>query len=132
MGPRQPRSLQTRPGHSSRGDHQRISGCLRTRSRAIRVVRLGRYFGRWFPCLRDIAEELLLDLPLTELVAAAETENLTRPQLDGTARLFGGWSFGRRYSAHNLPSSLKKKLLDHALKSPNQDKVERAKRAFAP
>ncbi len=90
--------------------------------------------GPWsgFPSYEEIAEKLLLEYPTPDLVAAAETEALTEPQLEGAARLFGGWPFGKNRPTDQkaLPAALKKKLLDHALKSTDQDKLQRARSAF--
>jgi len=104
-----------------------------------RILRLFAWFGSgagpWsgFPGYELIPEELLLDFPTPDLVAAAESENLSESQLEGAARLFGGWDFGQRRpeDLKTLPATLKKRLLDHALKSTDQDKLGRARRAFA-
>ncbi len=91
--------------------------------------------GPWsgFPAYESAAEELLLDLPTLDLIAAAQTDNLTESQLEGAARLFGGWSFSKRRpdDRRTLPASLKKKLLVHSIKSTDEDKLGRAKNAFA-
>ena len=91
--------------------------------------------GPWsgFPSYESTAEELLLDIPTPDLVAAAQADNLTDAQLEGAARLFGGWDFSqrRRDDRKTLPTALKKKLLDHSLKSKDEDKLGRAKNAFA-
>ena len=90
--------------------------------------------GPWsgFPSYEEIAEKLLLEYPTPELIASAETETLTEPQLEGAARLFGGWPFGQSRPADSkaLPAPLKKKLLDHSLKSTDEDKLLRARSAF--
>ncbi|HEV8577488.1 MAG TPA: hypothetical protein VGX68_00280 [Thermoanaerobaculia bacterium] len=90
--------------------------------------------GPWsgFPSYESIAEELLLDLPTAELIAAAQTEGLSERQLEGAARLFGGWEFGQRRpnDRNALPAALKKELLDHSLKSTDEDKLKRARYAF--
>jgi hypothetical protein len=90
--------------------------------------------GTWsgFPGYEEIAEKLLLEYPTPDLVAAAETETLTEPQLEGAARLFGAWTFGQKRPAdlEALPAALKKKLLDHSLKSTDKDKLGRARSAF--
>jgi len=79
------------------------------------------------------AEELLLDFPTPDLIAAAQADNLTDAQIEGAARLFAGWSFSQRRpdDLKTLPAALKKKLLDHSLKSKNEDKLGRARNAFA-
>jgi hypothetical protein len=91
--------------------------------------------GPWsgFPSYESAAEELLLDIPTPDLIAAALAENLTDAQIEGAARLFGGWDFSQRRpdDRKTLPAALKKKLLDHSLKSKDDDKLGRAKNAFA-
>ena len=104
-----------------------------------RVLTLFTWFGSgdgpWsgFPSYETAAEELLLDIPTADLIAAVETDNLTVAQLEGAARLFGGWDFSQRRpdDRKTLPAALKKKLLDHSLKSTDDDKLGRAKNAFA-
>jgi hypothetical protein len=105
----------------------------------LRVLALFGWYGSgdgpWsgFPSYESVAEELLLDIPTRDLVAAAQTDNLTDAQLEGAARLFGGWYFSQRRPEDRkaLPAPLKKKLLDHSLKSADDDKLGRAKNAFA-
>jgi hypothetical protein len=91
--------------------------------------------GPWsgFPSYEIAAEELLLDMPTPDLVAAAQTDNLSDPQLEGAARLFGGWHFSQRRpdDRKTCPATLKKKLLDHSLQSKDEDKLGRAKNAVA-
>lgn len=104
-----------------------------------RILALFAWFGSgdgpWsgYPAYESIAEELLLDYPTSDLVAAAQTGGLTEPQLEGAARLFGGWDFSQRRPGDlkKLPSELSKKLLNHSVKTTNADKLSRAKHAFA-
>jgi hypothetical protein len=104
-----------------------------------RILALFAWFGSgagpWsgFPAYESIAEELLLDYPTPDLIAAAQTEGLTEQQIEGAARLFGGWDFGQRRpdDRKTLPAALKKRLLDHSLKSTDDDKLGRARHAFA-
>ena len=92
--------------------------------------------GPWsgFPSYEEVAEELLFDIPTAELVAAAQADDLTEVQLEGAARFFGGWSFSQRRleDRRTLPPALKRKLLDHTLKSTDEDKLARARKAFGP
>ena len=91
--------------------------------------------GPWsgFPGNETIPEKLLLELPTRDLIAAAARPDLSDAQLEGAARLFGGWPFGnqRPQDLKSLPPALKKKLLTHSLKSSDPDKVARARQAFA-
>ncbi|HEX6902498.1 MAG TPA: hypothetical protein VF789_22450 [Thermoanaerobaculia bacterium] len=92
--------------------------------------------GPWsgFPSYESVAEELLLDFPTPDLIAAAQSENLSESQIEGAARLFGGWEFSQRRpdDRKNLPAPLKARLLEHSLKSTDADKLGRARSAFAP
>lgn len=104
-----------------------------------RILALFTWFGSgagpWsgFPSYESVPEELLLDLPTPDLVAATQAQGLTEQQLEGAARLFGGWEFGQRRpnDRNTLPADLKKRLLDHSLKSTDADKLGRAQHAFA-
>jgi hypothetical protein len=107
-----------------------------TRQRALALFAwYGSGDGPWsgFPAYESAAEELLLDIPTPDLIAAAQADNLTEAQLEGAARLFGGWDFSQRRpdERKTLPAALKKRLLDHSLKSKDEDKVGRARKAFA-
>jgi hypothetical protein len=90
--------------------------------------------GPWsgFPSYEEAAERLLLEYGTAELVDAAQAEALTDAQLEGAARLFGGWSFGqqRKRDRGQLPLALKARLLAHCLKSSIEDVRRRASRAF--
>jgi hypothetical protein len=103
-----------------------------------RVLALFGWFGSgagpWsgFPMYESIAEELLVKLPVSDLVSAAETDDLSEQQREGAARLFSSWPFQRRPGDKTLPPALKKKLLAHCLKTGDQDKRDRAKKALAP
>ncbi len=57
---------------------------------------------------------------------------LTDAQLEGAARLFGGWEFSHRRPKDlaQLSPELKKLLFEHSLKSTDKDKIGRAKGAF--
>lgn len=105
----------------------------------LRAVELFAWFGSgdgpWsgFPSYETIAEELLLDIPTPDLIAAIELNNLTDTHFEGAARLFGGWSFSQKRPGDRrlLPAALRKKLLEHALKSTDNDKLGRARNAFS-
>ena len=92
--------------------------------------------GPWsgFPAYESVAEELLLDYPISSILDAIGGEDLTGPKLEGTARLFGGWSFSKKYpdGLSKIPSELKTKLWEHTRDSTDGDKLKRAERAFAP
>ena len=94
----------------------------------------GSGMGPWsgYPAYENAAEYLLLGLPVPALIAAAADSSLSERQLEGAARLFAGWGFYKRHGRPLLPEALGKKLLEHSLQSPDADRIERAKRAFAP
>jgi hypothetical protein len=90
--------------------------------------------GPWsgFPSYEDTVEKLLLGVPTADLIAVAQSENLSETQIEGVARLFGGWTFSKQRpdDLKKLPDALKRKLLEHSLKSTDRDKRGRAKDAF--
>ncbi len=92
--------------------------------------------GPWsgYPAYEDIAESLLLTIPTQELISVALSDPLSEEQVEGAARLFGGWEFSvkRPDDGKLLPEKLKAKLLAHSLKSTDQDKLGRARYAFSP
>ncbi len=91
--------------------------------------------GPWsgFPSNETVAEDLLLELPTLDLVAAAEGNALTEAQTEGAARLFAGWDFNQQRPGNLslLSPALKKRLLAHSLRSDDPDKLARARQAFA-
>ena len=86
--------------------------------------------GPWsgFPGYEQIAEKLLRQYPAAELIKAVENRNLSDQELEGAARIFGSWT--PVPDPTPVPSHLRQMLLEHCLKSKDQDKVERAKKAF--
>jgi hypothetical protein len=90
--------------------------------------------GPWsgYPAYESIAEELLLDFPTPDLVAAAQMDDLTDAEIEGAARLFASWNFAKKRpdDLQRLPLALKQTLLEHARRSTNEDNVRRAERAF--
>lgn len=102
-----------------------------------RILALYAWFGSgegpWsgFPSYEMVAEELLLDFHTEALIKAAEASGSAQ-QLEGAARLFGGWEFSQRRPSDlaRLPPDLKQRLLTHSLKSTDEDKRSRARHAF--
>jgi hypothetical protein len=88
--------------------------------------------GPWsgFPGYEEIVAKLLRQYPTAELISAVEDRNLTDQELEGTARILGSWIPVPDRTP--IPEDLRRTLLDHCLKSQDQDKLERAKKAFAP
>jgi len=88
--------------------------------------------GPWsgFPGHEEIAAKLLRQYPTSDLIKAVEGRHLTDQELEGAARILGSWN--PVPDPIPIPVDLRRTLLDHCLKSSDQDKVERAKRAFSP
>jgi hypothetical protein len=103
-----------------------------------RILALLRWFGSgagpWsgFPIYEEVPEQLLLDFPTLEIVGAIQGAHLADDQVEGAARLFGGWDFRQQRPKDRglLPPLLRRRLLEHSLKSRDQDKIQRAKAAF--
>lgn len=87
--------------------------------------------GPWsgFPAYEQIAEKLLRQYPTTELIESIEARNLTDKELEGAARILGGWTAVPDTTP--IPLDLRQVLLEHCLKSSDQDKIDRAKKAFS-
>ncbi|MHC4342754.1 MAG: hypothetical protein ACYSX0_21385, partial [Planctomycetota bacterium] len=107
-------------------------------NRAERARALLAWFGSstspWseYPLYESFAEELLMDLPIGDLLRALEAPDLTGAHREGAARLFAGREFTskRPKDAARLPESLKRRLLEHCLQSADSDKHARARAAF--
>jgi hypothetical protein len=94
--------------------------------------------GPWsgFPGYEEIAAKLLTQHPTTQLIGAVENRKLSEEELEGAARILASWTPAQGPAVPAelrtvVPAGLRKILLDHCLKSSDQDKVERAKKAFA-
>ena len=94
----------------------------------------GSGMGQWsgFPAYEMFAEELLLEYPTTELIAALGARKLNVAELEGAARLFGTWSFSskRPKDLSLLPADLKCQLRMHCLASPEGYKRKVAETVF--
>jgi len=90
--------------------------------------------GPWsgFPSYEQAAEDLLLEYPTARILQAIEHVQLSSAQLQGAARLFGGWSFGNQRPGElsQIPATLKKTLWLSVKDSADDDKRARARRAF--
>ena len=91
--------------------------------------------GPWsgYPAYEEVTTKLLLEYSTPELLLAVQSSPMSEEQIEGSARLFAGWDFRHTRPADTalLPVELKRLLLNHSLKSTDQDKLERARRAFA-
>jgi hypothetical protein len=90
--------------------------------------------GPWsgYPSYESFAEELLLDFEAAELIAAIESNISDERALEGGARLFAGWELSQRTpeTLSQIPPQLKQVLLEHSLRSTDEDKRSRARTAF--
>lgn len=104
-----------------------------------RILALLEWFGTgagpWsgFPSYEMAAEELLLGYSTARIIEAVESTQLSLAQLEGTARLFAGWSFHKQWpqGLRELPKALRKALWLHVKDTQDNDKRTRAVRAFA-
>jgi len=92
--------------------------------------------GPWsgFPSYESAAEELLLEYRIIEIVSAIENKKLTAEQIEGAARLFGGWDFSQMHpkGLEHVPTDIKRTLWNHVKDTKDEDKLGRATRAFKP
>jgi hypothetical protein len=95
--------------------------------------------GPWsgYPAYEDVASHLLLEYQASDLLAAIQGVPLTESQMEGAARFFSGYCYAHQPCPPEdstliplIPNELKRSFLAHALKSSDQDKVERSRRAF--
>ncbi len=88
--------------------------------------------GPWsgFPGYEEIAAKLLRQYPTPELIKAVEGRPLRDQEVEGAARILGSWTPDSDLTP--IPVDLRRILLEHCLKSPDQINVERAKQAFSP
>ena len=75
---------------------------------------------------------MLLDYSTMDLLAAIAGKELSAVQTEGVARLFGGWTFSkfRPDDLKLVPDKLKAQLLKQAQASDDEDKRDRANKAF--
>lgn len=86
--------------------------------------------GPWsgFPGYEEIAAKILRQYPTAEIIKAVNGRELGEQEIEGTARILGSWT--PIADEAQIPSDLRRRLLEHCLKSSDQDKVGRARRAF--
>jgi hypothetical protein len=109
-------------------------------SQADRIQTLLAWYGSgagpWsgHPMYESVAEALLLEYSLKDLIEATQAQSLSDVQFEGAARLFGGWGFSQKYpeGLKQVPESLKQQLWEHTKDTENDDKWARAKHAFNP
>lgn len=92
--------------------------------------------GRWsgYPSYEDAVECLLEQCPIADIASVAELNTLTKPQIEGAARLFADWNFNQHHpeAGKALSTALKLRLLEHVRTTAgnDKDKLARAKNAF--
>jgi hypothetical protein len=90
--------------------------------------------GPWsgYPSYESVPEELLFTYTTAEILNAIGRGELTEAHIEGAARFFGGWDFSqkRKKDRKLIPRNLKKQLLEHSMKSDDDDKRSRARSAF--
>ncbi len=129
------------PDEMYRGDIRPLEAAVAKEfpDKRARILRLMAWYGSgagpWsgYPVYEVVPEQMLLKYSTQELVDAVAGAALNEQEIEGAARLFGSWDFNKTRPEDNasLPADLKRKLLEHSLKSTDKDKLERAKRAFA-
>jgi hypothetical protein len=102
----------------------------------ILMAWFGNGMGPWsgLPVYENVPEQMLLKYSTLELVAAASSRTLDEDETEGAARLFAGWDFNQSRPQDNalLPAELKRHLLEHSLKSTDEDKRKRAEHWLSP
>lgn len=91
--------------------------------------------GPWsgYPSYESIAEDYLLLFTTQDILAALNDRKPDASHLEGASRLFAGWKYSkfRAKELDLIPKKMRKILLDQALKSGDEDKIELAKAAFS-
>ena len=110
--------------------------------RKHQVLSLLQWFGSgagpWsgFPAYETAPENMLIHFySVPEILLVLQEFPLTAEQVEGAARLLGGYTFRKHYEAHPedlVPRDIQSKLLDFVIQtSPNDtDKLKRAQTAF--
>ncbi len=90
--------------------------------------------GVWtgFPCYEELPAELLLTLPTQTIVEALHMKAVSEPEIEGAARYFASHLFrvSKPQDLKLLDQQLRTRLLEHCMKSEDQDKRYRAECAF--
>jgi hypothetical protein len=73
----------------------------------------------------DVPSDLLYTFSTEKIVAAMQTVSLSETQLEGAACFFSSWNFfyKRPGELKTVPPSLRKAMLEHALKSKDPDEI---------
>lgn len=103
-----------------------------------RILALLHWFGsgegHWsgYHAYETVVENMLLEYRIEDITALTKKENLSITQMEGVARLFGGWHFSKKYpkGLEKVSTELKIKLWNHVKSTDDKDKLGRAERAF--
>ena len=103
-----------------------------------RILKLFHWYGSgqglWngYSGYEDVALRMLLKYKTNDLLKAVHEADLELQHIEGIARLFAGYDYAiyRKVDLQLLPTDLKQRLLQHCLKSNDNTKRRRAKRAF--
>lgn len=91
--------------------------------------------GKWtgFPSYEELPADLLLMLPTNSIIEALSDNDVSDPEMEGGARFFASHTvrMTKPQDLSLLDAHLKQRLLDHCLKSDDEDKRARAKKCFA-
>lgn len=94
----------------------------------------GRGGGAWngFATYEQVADYLLMDVPIDDILRALHGPSLPQPLLEGAARFLAGWTFTTRRGAEldRLPAELRQRLLEYCVHTQDPDKQARAAAAF--
>jgi hypothetical protein len=96
---------------------------------------LGSGVGLWtrYPAYEEVAEDLLMEVPIADILRALRDPWLPRPFLEGAARFLAGWKYATKHDASQLKlisAELRLKLLEVGMDTINEDRKARAKAAF--
>lgn len=98
------------------------------------LVLYGSGTGPWsgFPEYECISEVLLQDYPTEHIVAVAQAPDASDAMLEGAARYLGGWDLAHRHpqDLRLIPAQLKKRLLEHTLRTGDPEDADRRERAM--
>lgn len=91
--------------------------------------------GPWsgYPFYEGTVGEMLLKYETKDVVEAIQSAELSPAQIEGGARLFGGGAFSRKHpnGLNEIPNEMKEMFWEHVRSTDDEDKLGRARRAFA-
>ena len=104
-----------------------------------RILALLHWFGSgegsWngYPAYESIAQDILFSFTTREILDAIESRKLSSTETEGAARLFAGWDYEKKRpdDLKLIPPKVRKRLLEHSMKSPDPENRDVAKKVFA-